>query len=109
MGLSAELLFQKLGKQLRILDLKGQEHPFRRQPPAEIILLHQTGNRRFLVVRHREYFIVLIQQIAAAEMEHREAGLRLRLSVPDDVGIRQRSSGDQLFLAQGFYRIQPVP
>ena len=108
MGLAAELLLQKLRKKLCVLDLEGQQHMLRCKTAAEIVLLHQTGNRGFLFIRHREDFVVLVQQIAAAEMEHRKTGLGFRLTIADHVRIGQGSRRDKLLLPQCFHSIQAV-
>ena len=107
-GFSSVLLFQKLGKQVAVLNGKRQQHPSRCKATAEIILLHQAGNRRFFLVRHRKYFIILVQQVPTAEMEHGKAGLGLRLGIPDHIRIRQRTGCHKLLLPQRFHRIQPV-
>ena len=61
------------------------------------------------VLRHGEHIIVLVQQIAATEMQHCKAGLGLGLTVAHHVRICQRTGGDQLLLPQGLYGIQAVP
>ena len=95
---AAALLGQELGDHVPILNFKGQENPLWHQSPAEIILLQEAGNRLFLLVRPGEDLIVLVQEIPSGEMEHREAGLGLRLPVADHIRIRQRSGSDQLLL-----------
>ena len=109
LGTPSILLLQKLGKQLSILDLEGQQHPFGGQPPAEIELLQQAGNRFGFFIRPGEHLVVLVQQVSARKMQHREAGLRLRFPVAHHVGVRQGPGGDQLLLSQVFHRRQPVP
>ena len=107
--LASIALLQQLGEQFRVLHFKGEQHPLGRQPPAEVELLQQAGNRFCFFVRPWEYLVVLVQQVSTGEMQHREAGLRLCLSIANHVGIRQGSGGDQLLLPQIFHSIQPIP
>ena len=108
LGGAAKLLLHQRRKQLPILQRKRQQHVLGGKAPAEVKLLHQAGNRLLLVVRGGKHLIFLVQQIAAAEMQHRKAGLHFRLSIAHHVRIRQRPRRHQLLLPQGFHRAQPV-
>ena len=102
------LLFQQLGEQLAVVDLKGQQNPLRGDAAAEIELLEQAGNGFQLVVGSGKHFVVLVQQIAAGKMQHGKARLGLGLPVTDHVGVRESTGRYKLLLPQVFHRVQPV-
>ena len=109
LGASAILLLHQLGEQLPILQLERKQDMFRGKATAEVVLLHQAGDRLFPIVGGGENLIFLIQQIAVAEMEHRKAGLHLGLAIAHHIRIRQSTRRHQLLLSQSFHGVQPVP
>ena len=102
------LLFQQFGEQLTVVDCKGQQHPPGGNAAAQVELLKQAGNGFQLVVGSGKHLVVLVQQVAAGEMQHGKARLGLGLPVADHVGVRQRPGCHQLLLSQIFYRVQAV-
>ena len=103
------MLLHKLRKELAVLQLKGQQHDFRGQSPGQIILLHEAGYGFLPIFRLWEDLVILIQQVAAAEVKHGKASLGLCFAVTYHIRIRQTSGSDQLLLSQRFHGIQPVP
>ena len=93
------LLFQQLGEQLAVVDLKGQQNPLGGDAAAEIELLEQAGNGFQLVVGSGKHFVVLVQQIAAGKMQHGKARLGFGLPVADHIGVRESTGCHQLLLA----------
>ena len=75
---------------------------------AQVELLEQAGNGFQLVVGSGKHLVVLVQQVAAGEMQHGKARLGFGLPVADHVGVRQRPGCHQLLLSQIFYRVQAV-
>ena len=106
--LFAEILLQKLCKQLRVLHLAWQEDLLRRAAARQIILLDQRRDRLLRRLRRRQDLIVLVQQVSVHKMQHGKAGLRLALIIADDVGVRHRPGRDKLLLAERLDGLQPV-
>ena len=105
----SQLLLQKLREQVRVFQCKWKQNPLGNQPTAEVELLHQTGYRFHFFIRFREHFIFFIQKISTGKMKNSKAGFRLRLTIANDIGVRQCSGCYQLLLAQILYRLQSIP
>ena len=104
----AELLQQKLLEQRGVVHLRREENAARRGLARQIVLLDKRRQRVVRLLRHRQDLIVLIHEVALDKVQHRKAGLRLRLVPADDVGVRHRACRDELLLPEQLNGAQTV-
>ena len=106
--LFVQLLLQKGGKQLRVLQLKRRKNDLGRCAARKIELLDEGGDGLLRVVRRGKDLIFFVEQASAYIMQNCEAGPRFVLVIADHVGIGHRPGGHKLLFAEGFNGAQPV-